>query len=308
MNKKISSILSFAVVVAAISFISSCKPKTEAPIISLSKGSTGNAAIYSNLTFDILMNSDANAELKSLTITKKIAGIDDVTVKTLSGVSYTFPYIDTIKPGATLIEYTFMVTDNQNMTATTTFTLTVTTPSTWGVIDERDGAPIDNQWTSGGRQFWCFTNPAATFTNNMNIDEAKQNYAIVDFCYGSRGVSNGANFIGAPNSTAAAAIYDNSGIYKLSLWTKLNATQFKLTTLTGADWAGITNDSTVLANTASGMSNQVMNLTKAGGQIISFVLVNGKKGLIKTTTANGAHEPPPNGTPGNLTWKFKIQQ
>ncbi len=306
MNKKFTSILSLTILVAAISFISSCKPKTEAPTITLSKGLSGNAAIYSNLTFDIVMNSDVNAELKTLTITKKIAGVDDVTTKDLSGVSYIFPFIDTIKPGATLIEYTFMVTDNQNMTDTKTFTLTVTTPASWGMLDERDGSPIDNQFS--GRQFWCFTNPSSLFTNNMNINEAKENYAIVDFCYGSRGSANGANFIAAPSSSDAKIIYDNTGNDKLSTWKKLNPTQFKLTTLTGADWAGITNDSTILANTAFGMSNQVLNLNKQGGQILSFVLVNGKKGLIKTTWAQGSYEPYPVGTLGTLVWKFKIQQ
>ncbi|MDZ4756571.1 MAG: hypothetical protein SGJ10_00345 [Bacteroidota bacterium] len=287
--KKITHILSFA----AIAFIgtalfSGCKKTdtVEPTIAFLPDASAATKGPGEIVTFTVVLNSDPDAKLDKLDITRQYGSTAATNFKSesLTGTSQNYAFVDTIPFGIATIKYSFTVTDNKSKTATKDFTITVSTPSTWGTITSTPGFIMNNAFSLDG-QFWG----TALTTASVDIAAAKQNAGKIDFVFGHRAAANGGAFLAAPNSADAKVIYDNTGAYKLSTWSILNKTLFKLTTLTPLQFGQCNNDSMILAQTAVGVNNDSYK-TALPNQVVAFITAAGKKGLIKINTVSGSYD------------------
>jgi hypothetical protein len=295
--KKLTFLFSL-VAIAATLFVTGCK-KTETtdPTIVFDNSNATSASIEVGGIFNItaLMNSDENAELKKLTVTKAVGGVSNATDYTLSGASANKTITDTMPAGVTTMTYTFLVTDNKDKTASATFTVNLK-QSQYKPIDTYNSIVLFNQ--QGAEQFLTLT-PALAEVPSKSIADAKLVAAKIDLCYAS-GTTSG-NFIAAPASAKAKLIYDNVGTEKLSTWAVLNNTQFKKTTLSYAQFGALANDSAILNNADGvGMSSEILNITT--DQAIAFVARN-KKGIMYVKNASGTAT-----TSGNISIEWKIQQ
>jgi hypothetical protein len=298
--KKISILFSFLSMAALALFISSCGSKdTVAPTITFDNSNATSTSVEVGGTFTItaLMNSDENATLKKLTVTKSSSLGSKTTDFDLSGTSSNKSITDTMPAGVTQVTYTFLVLDSKDKTASSTFTVSLK-QSVYKAIDTYNSLQLANQNDNSGQQFLTLT-PAFGAVPTYTIAEAKLNAAKIDVCYASASTSG--NFLAAPGSTKAKLIYDNLGPDKLSTWSVLNNTQFKATTLTYAQFTAISNDSAIINNADGvGMSSEVINLTTS--QAIAFVARN-KKGIMYIKTPTGSLS-----TPGNIQIEWKVQQ
>jgi hypothetical protein len=123
--------------------------------------------------------------------------------------------------------------------------------------------------------------------------DAKANSAAVDFLY-YYGANNQAT-IAAPNDTDAATVYSNATT-GLQTWATRNATKFKATTLTAADF---NNATPATINTAAEGANLAMAKTLAAGNTYAFITAGGKKGLINVANITGTQA-------GSITINVKI--
>ncbi|MBI3232589.1 MAG: hypothetical protein HYZ42_00865 [Bacteroidetes bacterium] len=297
--KKLTNLFSFLTMATIAILVSSCgKTETTDPTIVFDNSNATSVSVEVGGIFNItaLMNSDAKAELKKLTVTKTIGGISNTTDYDLSGTSSNKTITDTMPSGVSSISYTFLLLDNKDKTASATFTANLK-QSAFKSIDTYNQLQIANQNDNSGQQFLSFTpvSGVATFT----LGEAKLASSKIDVCYGSATTSG--NFLAAPASSKAKLIYDNSGTEKLSTWAVLNNTQFKKTTLTYAQFTAMNNDSAIINNADGvGMSSEITNITT--DQAIAFVARN-KKGIMYIKNATGSLS-----NPGSVQIEWKIQQ
>jgi hypothetical protein len=169
--------------------------------------------------------------------------------------------------------YKFTVTDNNDLTASKSFTITVS------------GGPIKT-WTAtlGAHQSTTGSSFASITGDVWQMDVAKTNSALVDFVY-YYGASNHAT-IAAPDDETAATVFNNPN-NGLATWTTLNSTRFKMTSLTAANFDAITDDSDIVTNAAN-TTDKSENLLEVG-KVIAFSTdadkTDGSKmGLIKITS------------------------
>lgn len=295
--KKFTLLFSFVAMAAAL-FVTGCK-KTETadPTIVFDNSNATSASIEVGGIFNItaLMNSDENAELKKLTVTKAVGGVSNATDYTLSGTSANKTITDTMPAGVTTITYTFLVTDNKDKTASATFTVNLK-QSQYKAIDTYNSLVLFNQ--NGAEQFLTLT-PTLGEVPSKSIGDAKLAAAKIDLCYASATTSG--NFIAAPASEKAKLIYDNSGTEMLRTWSVLNNTQFKKTTLSYAQFSSLSNDSAIINNADGvGMSSEILNITS--DMAVAFIARN-KKGIMYLKNATGSLS-----TLGNVSIEWKIQQ
>lgn len=299
--KKISILFSFLSMATVALFISSCGSKdTVAPTITFDNSNATSTSVEVGGTFTItaLMNSDENATLKKLTVTKSSSLGSTTTDFDLSGTSSNKSIADTMPSGVTQVTYTFLVLDNKDKTASATFTVNLK-QSVYKAIDTYNSLQLANQNDNSGQQFLTLT-PAVGGIPTYTIAEAKLSAAKIDLCYGSRNTTYG-NIIAAPASSFAKAIYDNLGPDKLSTWTTLNNTQFKATSLSYAQFTAINNDSAIINNADGvGMSSEIYNIT--ANQAIAFIARN-KKGIMYIKNPSGSLS-----TIGSVQIEWKIQQ
>ena len=185
--------------------------------------------------------------------------------------------------------YKFTVTDNNDLSASESFTITVS------------GGPIKT-WTTtlGSHQSNTGSSFASITGEVFQMTEAKANSTLIDFMY-YYGASNLAT-IAAPDDADAATVF--TGTAALSTWTTKNSTRFKTTSLTAANFDAITDDSDIVAN-ATGAADTDENQL-AVGNVIAFMTDPGKAGgskmgLIKITTIN-------TGAGGSMVIAVKVQE
>jgi hypothetical protein len=305
--KKISLILSFvAALGCSTTFFSSCKTaETTAPVLSLSEDTkTVNPGQVVSITATI--NSDANATLKELKVTKSTGSISAVKeTRSLSGTSFTYIFSDTVDAAAVngqVFTYTFLVTDNKDKTVEKVLTLTVSVVNYKAITELSTVFTLDNEWS--GNQFFTFS-PSSMAPAEMSIAQAHTYSELVDFCYGSRNVSSGANNIAAPSSGDAKAVYDKAGPDKISNWSTINTMDFVKTALSVSDYNAATTDQKAQEAFASGtVTNSVTNLN--GGEVIAFRLKRiNRVGLIYIMSASGDFETT---KAGQCKFKAKITQ
>ena len=128
------------------------------------------------------------------------------------------------------------------------------------------------------------------------IADAKANAAKIDWLY-FYGATNLAT-LASPNDAAAASVF-NDPTNGLATWSVRNNTLFKK--VTGpVDWNGIVNDSLIMIETASGVTNSKIN-SLVVNNYLSFITASGKKGMIKVEAINGNDS-------GTITISVKVQQ
>ena len=188
--------------------------------------------------------------------------------------------------------YEFIVTDNKDLTASKSFTITV----------EQTGGPI-NSWTAtlGAHQSATGSSFASITGFVYQMDDAKTNSTLIDFLY-YYGASNLAT-LAAPDDAAAATVFNNVN-NGLSTWSTRNSTKFKSTSLTAANFDAITDDLLLVSNATGAADSYKKEL--AAGNVIAFVTDadktgGSKMGLIKITSFT-------TGATGSMVIAVKVQQ
>jgi len=138
--------------------------------------------------------------------------------------------------------------------------------------------------TLGAQQSATGSSFASTNGTVYSLADAKANAALIDFLY-YYGATNYAT-IAAPDNSDAASVFSNA-TNGLATWSVRNATRFKTTTLTGADFDAIADDALVVENATGASESDINNL--AQGNVIAFVTAatktgGAKMGLVKITT------------------------
>ncbi len=167
---------------------------------------------------------------------------------------------------------------------------------TLSVVDVSDEIDFWQMRTLGS---WSSMIGASFATINgmvYTLDQAFANQALIDFMYWW-GASTSAT-IGAPDDANANLIY-NTGPYALSNWTTKNATRFKTTSLTPAQFDAVTNANQCIDHAAG--ANQTRIGTLAVDQVIAFKTVTYKHGLIKVKNII-------TGSDGSITIDIKVQK
>ena len=182
----------------------------------------------------------------------------------------------------------FKVTDNDGETAM--IDLQITT--------QEAGSTIDS-WTE--RILGSWNNPTGSSFASINgnvytLDQAFANQSLIDYMYWW-GASTSAT-IGAPDDANAALVF-NTGDYQLANWTTKNATRFKTTIVTSAAFNAIV-DASEIIDIAIG-ADQTRIGALATGQVIAFITVTGKRGLIRVKSFVS-------GSDGTMTVDVKVEK
>lgn len=169
-----------------------------------------------------------------------------------------------------------------------------------GTLTVIEGPDEIDTWTMEILGSWnnlYFGTSFATINGNVyKLDEAFNNQSVIDFFYWW-GASTSAT-LGAPNDANAALIY-NTGPYALSNWTVLNATRFKSTTLTPANFDAVSDATPCIENATGADLTRIGTLT--ADQIIAFITVTNKHGLIRVNEIT-------TGSSGSITFDVKVQK
>jgi hypothetical protein len=256
---------------------------------------SSNATVLVSTPFKVKVSAQANAtsgsKIESIRITRLINNqtVGDTTFSfNEAAVIFEVTFMSYSVVGVENIEFKATDKDGQSKTAS----LQITT-------EEPAGDPIDS-WEMRILGSWNNLTVGSSFASiNGNVymlDQAFANQALIDFIYWW-GASTSAT-IGAPNDANAAQVF-NTGAYALSNWTTLNATQFKTTTLTSADFDAVTDAAPCISN-ATG-ADQTRIGTLAVDQVIAFISVGGKHGLIRVKAIT-------DGSAGDITIDVKVQQ
>jgi hypothetical protein len=166
----------------------------------------------------------------------------------------------------------------------------ITTVVNSGPINEFSMKIMGAQQNSNGSSF------ASIDGTTYGLATAKANAAKIDWMY-FFGATNFAT-LAAPDDAAAQTIFTDP-TNGLQTWAVKNPTRFKLVTEV-IDWASITNDEVITAQTQSGV-DQTKISSLAPGKILAFITATGKKGLIRVESITGEED-------GTITISVKVQQ
>jgi hypothetical protein len=160
--------------------------------------------------------------------------------------------------------YELIVTDNNDLTASGSFTITVS------------GGPIKT-WTKtlGSHQSNTGSSFASITGEVFQMTEAKANSTLIDFMYYYGNVNNAT--IAAPDDNDAAAVF--TGTAALSTWTTRNSTKFKATSMTTAEFDAITDDLLIVSN-ATGATASTEHPLEVG-DVVAFITDGSKAGGSK---------------------------
>jgi hypothetical protein len=274
-------------------FLGSCSkssdnttPESQPPTISFVAGTgyitgdvTVNAGQQIKFVIDAFANSASGALLTKLTISRVYnnnpSTFDTVFANPINYLNHLM-VTSTALPVAGQEKWFFTITDKNNQTAQISVTLTTIATQTWGEINKFDMKILGSYASPTGSSFASIDGTIYT------IDQAFQNQSKIDWLY-YYGDTDHAT-LAAPDDPHAAIVY--SGASGLGHWTIKNATKFKLVT-DPINWSSITNDSIILAETATGVTNsRIIDLSQA--KILSFITASGKKGMIQVENITGA--------------------
>jgi hypothetical protein len=255
---------------------------------------SGNATVVVSTPFVVKILAEANAtsgsKIASVGITRIINNqtVGDTTFSFNDAtVSFQITFMSYSVVGVENIEFKATDKDGQSKM----ISLQVTT-------EEPAGDPIDS-WTEKLLGSW--NNPTGSSFASINgevytIDVAFANQSIIDYMYWW-GTQTSAT-IGAPNDANAQLVF-NEGDYKLLNWTTKNATKFKTTTLTSADFDAVTDATPCISNATGADQTRIGALVP--NQVIAFITVTGKHGLIRVKSNV-------TGSDGTITIDVKVQK
>jgi hypothetical protein len=291
-----------AILISSVTLFTSCTEDTTTPdlppSISFVAGANYISAdatidISTNFTVKILVepNVTSGKVVESLKVTGTFNNtlVRDTTFALNNATTMEITFVAASTVGEENLEFTAIDKDNQS--AKISLKITTKEPTV-------TGDPI-NYWSEKILGSWSNTTGSSFASANgtvYTLDQAFANQALIDYMYWW-GASTSAT-IGAPDDANAALVF-NTGDYKLDNWTTKNATRFKTTTVTVAAFDAMTDDTDIKA-IADG-ADQTRIGTLAPDQVIAFVTVEGKKGLIKVNAIT-------DGSDGTITIDVKVQQ
>jgi hypothetical protein len=287
-----------AILISSATLLTSCttdnsNPGALPPTIGFVAGPnfiSNDATIITGTQFTIKVLAEANVtsatKLQSLKITRVFNLNSWDTTLTFNESTYTLEanFVAQTQAGVEKIE--FKVTDKDGESAT--ISLQITTEPETTPINTFAMKILGSYQSATGSSF------GSADGNVYTLSQAFANQAAIDFLYWW-GASTSAT-IGAPDDANAALVY--TGVNGLPNWTTKNATRFKTSAITPAEFDAIT-DGKVLATNATG-ADQTHLGNLAVENVFSFVTVTGKHGMIKVTDIN-------TGAAGDITIDVKIE-
>jgi hypothetical protein len=254
-----------------------------------------DATIVVDTVFTVKLLAEANAsgaKLQSLEVTR-VFNLQsyDTTYSVPGGSQDVFSpeitFTAMSEPGEERIEFKIIAKDG--LTATTDLIITTKSGYTPTPINSFTMKVLGSYDSPTGSSFGSIDGTVYT------LAQAFANQVVIDFLYWW-GASTSAT-LGAPDDDKAALVF--TGVNGLPNWTTKNATRFKETTLTTAEFDAIT-DGNVLATNAAG-SDQTRVEALVVGDVRAFITATGKHGLIKVTDIN-------TGAAGDITIDVKVEQ
>jgi hypothetical protein len=234
------------------------------PTVTIPNTAVSSAKVGDKVAFNVSIV--AQAKIKS--IETRLGTTTLGTVKTsdfTNSTSDSYPFEYTVQPadaGKTL-QFAFIVTDSKERTAKTDYTLTI---NATGSVRTQEAKILAGQKDLTKGSFYA---TEGTGTIYMSAD-ATNNSAKVDFAYYYNATNKAT--LAAPSNASAWTIYPG-----MEKWTTKNATKFKLTALTTADFNAATFES--INTTVDGLTaTDATDLTQ--GKVIAFTTQSGKKGLF----------------------------
>lgn len=287
------------ILIAAMAAFTSCSNDEDpvnpdnAPSINFIGGTgyiSANQSITAGTAYKIGINANSNsntgAKLTKLIVQRVYNNVPQIWDTTINTNAFNITFTDTaVNVGPT--NWIFTIYDNDNQSKAVSLTVTVTAAA--GEINTFSMKIMGAQGSPTGSSF------ASIDGSVYSLADAKLNAAKVDWMY-YYGATNLAT-IAAPSDPTATEVF--TGANGPASWQIRNNTQFKKVT-DQIDWNSITDDTQIVAQTASGV-----NLTKIPqlqiGNVLSFIAANGKKGMIKVESISGTEN-------GTITISVKVQK
>ena len=295
--------LLFIALASGLAMLNSCSddenptPVDETPTINFVGGAgyiSSDATLKVNEAFKVGINAFSNAtsgaNLVKFTITRIFNNIPATQDTTINTEQLNIEVHATANSQVGQEKWYFKVTDKNNQTKEISFTITTEAVITYGTINEFSMKILGAQDNATGSSF------ASIDGTVYSITDAKANAAKIDWLY-FYGATNLAT-LASPNDADAASVFNNA-TWGLQTWSVRNNTLFKKVT-DPVDWNGIVNDSLILINTASGVTNTKSN-NLVVNNYLSFITASGKKGMIKVESIDGTQT-------GTITISVKVQQ
>jgi hypothetical protein len=305
--KKLKYLVITALVATSV-FVTSCKDEEVVepnPTATMTSPTGGTADVNTGDTVNFTFTGSANVDLTNFKITVAYDGKaavpyiftaastnDSVLVKGTKSFTYNSIVVAADVAGTEV--YNCSVTDENGNVGSAKLTLTVTA----AVPVDTIGDPIDTYSTKlmGGQTHSTVGSFFATTTGTVYLyADANSNQALIDFVY-FYGTTNEAT-MAAPNDADANTAHGD----KFDSWTTKNATKFKTTTVTTAEFDAIAGDQAILAET-TGAADTKLNML-ATGNVGAFVTAGGKHGLFKVVSIAGT-----SGADREITIDVKVQQ
>lgn len=259
-------------------------PKTPSIAFTTDGDYVANATVEEGEVFDIAAqlssNSESGSELTKFTVVQTSnnvpATILDSTIKGKS-VKIIVP----VTAGTANFTLTFTLKDKAGESISKTLTFTVVPVSTGGEINSWTAKLLGAQNATAGSLF------ASVSGNVYKQSEANANAATIDITYGVLG-TGGSSFISP----------DKRGTNGFTAITGATATAFAATTMTATEFAAITDDTEITAQTAP-TADKVTSLEN--GKVYVFKNAAGKQGLIHISALT-------TGESGSVTIDVKVQK
>jgi hypothetical protein len=291
MKKKLLLILGLVVMVSVSLFVSCTDEDTDnpptltftSPASSSSQVGKGEGVVFQFIAF---ANANSNSDLDKVTIVANYSVGGSTTVLDTNvpsayskqfGVTKTF-VVPTTTPYGSVITVTVKVIDEAGQSAQSNFTLTVANLSD---INEYLNVTIGAQGNLTLGSAFASDSGKVYFAA-----DAKKWQTRIDLFYIFDGSQGNAHSICAPNDGVLAAV--SPGL--VSGWTSKNATKFKLTTMTTAEFDAITDSDQIKQKwtTASGSESSIAPTLDDGSKLqqsyVLFKTVKTKYGVIQITS------------------------
>lgn len=296
--KKLSYLLGILVVAGMLfSACSKEEENMEPPSLSFLGGegridSDETLTVGTEFTFGFTASKVSDQDLRRVLIQRKFENVSTITVldSAISAASFTLDITTFAYPTVGAEDFEITVTDKADKSSTISFTIT-TTPAASNIttyIDKILGA----QGNTTGSSF------ASMDGTVYELADAKANSEKIDWMY-FYGATNLAT-LASPDDDAAAQVF-NGEPNGLQNWDTKNATRFKLTTLSGADFNAI-NTSVQLVTAATlptaPVETKINNLS--AGKVLAFETWDEKYGLIRIDAVSGTSD-------GSITITVKVQ-
>lgn len=282
-----------AIVLAGVTFLSSCGTDSTPPTLSLKTGADYTAAdVTIDLNSDIKVGIVATSETSTLTnftMTSSVNGGAPITMvdSTISTANFNVDYVITAtEMGETVL--TFQVTDAEGNTATQSFKVTT-----------QEGFYTYTAVLMGGQLNPDLGSFYETATNTvMKLSAANAANAKVDFVYYYGETNKGT--MAAP---ADATVPTVTNFGNIATWDPRNATKFKKG-ISIADWSIVTGGD--IASLATDFTETKANMLIVGDYVAFETAATstnpGKKGLFKVVDMKGTTA----GTDREITIEVKI--